>query len=715
MLFPGEIVLSNGIKVVMPPALTGRHPTGDPEVVAFHKELADIDRKLRSGIVDIPPENERSPSPPPQYDANGVRLNTREVRYREKQSRRRNHLIEELIKRDPTYKPPSDYRPEKKFRKIPIPYKQYPDYNFIGLIIGPRGHTQKKMQEETNTKIAIRGRGSVKEGAAREAKYDYGEDEELHVMITGDRQEDVDAASKMIERLLEPMDEEMNEHKQRQLRELALINGTLKEENYCYLCGETGHRQIDCPKKALEVYRLPDAVQARVEEQYARDLARMNPAEAGKEDAEYRAFLEETGGVDPRALPPHGGMGPGGPRESDAVKLWVGNLPQSIDSGALRSLFEPYGTVTLAEVKVDNGVSRGFGFVHFANESMARAAAENMSGTMIEGRTINVRRKGEDGGGGARRGLGSGPPPRPGEEVPPDCRIYVGYIPPSVDEMALRREFERFGPVVSTRLIIDKETQRPKGYGFVAMADANSAQTAIIALDGFAGFDPMSRPIVVRKAGRDGGGGGPGGGGPPRRPPGPGYHQHHGGYGGAPPGMPPLPPLPPGAYPPPNGGPPLPPGPYPGPGQAQPPLPPGPPPVPAAAGYDGYSGYPAAGYGDPYADPYAAQYYAQYYGGAMPGGYGAVPPVPDAAAGAAPPPPPMPADGGAGYYGGAEAAPPPPSLGYGIDPGAGSGAGAPPPPPPDGGLPPPPPPGPPAGAQDASEYERFVAELAGGQ
>jgi splicing factor 1 len=43
--------------------------------------------------------------------------------------------------------------------------EEYPHHNFIGLIIGPRGNTQKRMQQETNTKIAIRGRGSVKEGA----------------------------------------------------------------------------------------------------------------------------------------------------------------------------------------------------------------------------------------------------------------------------------------------------------------------------------------------------------------------------------------------------------------------------------------------------------------------------------------------------------------------------------------------------------------------
>jgi hypothetical protein len=63
-----------------------------------------------------------------------------------------------------------------------------------GLIIGPRGNTQKRMQRETNCKIAIRGRGSLKEGISKDPKYDYGEDEELHVLITGETQDDVSSA-----------------------------------------------------------------------------------------------------------------------------------------------------------------------------------------------------------------------------------------------------------------------------------------------------------------------------------------------------------------------------------------------------------------------------------------------------------------------------------------------------------------------------------------
>lgn len=50
----------------------------------------------------------------------------------------------------------------------------------------------------------------------------------------------VDAAVALINRLLQPDDEEMNLHKQLQLRELAALNGTLKDETYCFICGESG-------------------------------------------------------------------------------------------------------------------------------------------------------------------------------------------------------------------------------------------------------------------------------------------------------------------------------------------------------------------------------------------------------------------------------------------------------------------------------------------
>ncbi|KAL4439650.1 hypothetical protein ABPG75_002651 [Micractinium tetrahymenae] len=286
VLFPSEVVLSNGVKVVLPPAVTGRAPGGDPEVLELHRKLNELNRKLLSGEVDVPPEGERSPSPPPIYDVMGMRLNTREVRYKEKMVKSRNKLIEQLIQRDPTYKPPADYRPERKWKKIFIPQKDYPGYNFIGLTIGPRGNTQKRMQSETNTKIAIRGRAPTNCPASSVC---------CCFLLQ------VDAAAAMVERLLQPLDEEMNEHKKLQLRELAALNGTLKDEQYCFICGDSGHQQSDCPKKAVDVYRLPDQLQSKVDEMYAKDVARMNPGEAVKMDSEYKSFLAELGGAPPPA------------------------------------------------------------------------------------------------------------------------------------------------------------------------------------------------------------------------------------------------------------------------------------------------------------------------------------------------------------------------------------------------------------------------------
>lgn len=589
VLFPDKVVLSNGMQVVIPPAISGR---GDQEVLHLHRQLNDVNRKLQSGTIELPPEGERSPSPPPVYDVMGMRLNTREVRYKEKLVKTRNRLIEQLIQKDPSYKPPSDYRPERKWKKIFIPQKDYPGYNFIGLIIGPRGNTQKRMQTETNTKIAIRGRGSVKEGASRDPKYDYGEDEELHVLITGDRQEDVDAAAAMVERLLQPLDEEMNEHKKLQLRELAALNGTLKDEQYCFICGESGHQQSECPKKAIDVYRLPEQLQTRVDEMYAKDVARMNPGEAVKMDHEYKSFLAELGGAPPvemGAAPrgPHGRARPGD-ELPDSCKLYVGNLSQAVNDALLRQMFEPFGNVLHTAVLYDatTSMSRGFGFVHMADEQSAATAKQGMNGKMVDGRALTVRVRSEAPSG-PRRGLGA---PRPDGELPPECKLYVGSLPHTVDEHALTREFARFGPVVSARVITDRETGRPRGFGFVNMADPASARSAMAGMDGFDGWGGR---IVVRPAGTGDTGRG-------SRP--------LPGLGSYPAGMPPFPPgppppmMPPGApfYPPPPG--------YvipPPPGAFSPypphPYPPGPLPPPPA--FAGYAPPPAPLHGDPAAPP----------------------------------------------------------------------------------------------------------------
>ena len=73
----------------------------------------------------------RSPSPPPQYDNFGRRVNTREYRYRKRLEDERHKLIEKAIKVIPNYNPPQDYRrPTKTQEKVYVPVNDYPEINF---------------------------------------------------------------------------------------------------------------------------------------------------------------------------------------------------------------------------------------------------------------------------------------------------------------------------------------------------------------------------------------------------------------------------------------------------------------------------------------------------------------------------------------------------------------------------------------------------------
>lgn len=57
--------------------------------------------------------------------------------------------------------------------------------------------------------------------------------------------------------------------------------------------------------------------------------------------------------------------------------------------------------------------------------------------------------------------------------------LYVGNISYDTSERALAETFEQYGEVVSARLITDRDTGRPRGFGFVEMENSEDAQEAI--------------------------------------------------------------------------------------------------------------------------------------------------------------------------------------------------------------------------------------------
>ncbi|KAJ1329092.1 splicing factor 1 [Microdochium nivale] len=239
----------------LPTAIMANMTSEQLEAYTLHLRIEEISQKLRINDV-VPADGDRSPSPPPQYDNHGRRVNTREYRYRKRLEDERHKLIEKAMKTIPNYHPPQDYRrPTKTQEKVYVPVNDYPEINFIGLLIGPRGNTLKKMETESGAKIAIRGKGSVKEGKGRsDAAHASNQEEDLHCLIMADTEDKVNKAKKLIHNVIETaasIPEGQNELKRNQLRELAALNGTLRddENQACQNCGMIGHRKYDCPEK----------------------------------------------------------------------------------------------------------------------------------------------------------------------------------------------------------------------------------------------------------------------------------------------------------------------------------------------------------------------------------------------------------------------------------------------------------------------------------
>ncbi|KAJ8289484.1 hypothetical protein GJAV_G00001820 [Gymnothorax javanicus] len=124
--------------------------------------------------------------------------------------------------------------------KLFVPVKEYPDYNFVGRILGPRGLTAKQLEAETGCKIMVRGKSSMRDRKKEEqnrGKPNWEHlNEDLHVLITvEDTQTRAEIkmrrAVEEVKKLLVPAAEGEDNLKKMQLMELAILNGTYRDTN----------------------------------------------------------------------------------------------------------------------------------------------------------------------------------------------------------------------------------------------------------------------------------------------------------------------------------------------------------------------------------------------------------------------------------------------------------------------------------------------------
>ncbi|MGA7838460.1 MAG: RNA-binding protein [Ignavibacteriaceae bacterium] len=76
-------------------------------------------------------------------------------------------------------------------------------------------------------------------------------------------------------------------------------------------------------------------------------------------------------------------------------------------------------------------------------------------------------------------------------------KLFVGSLPWSVNDQSLQETFEAHGTVVSAKVIMDRDTGRSRGFGFVEMSDTQEAKEAMTALNN---SELNGRNIIVNEA-----------------------------------------------------------------------------------------------------------------------------------------------------------------------------------------------------------------------
>jgi len=152
-------------------------------------------------------------------------------------------------------------------------------------------------------------------------------------------------------------------------------------------------------------------------------------------------------------------------RKSGVGNVFIKNLHKSIDHKTLQDTFSSFGNILSCKVATDeNGVSKGYGFVHFENGQMAEKAISKTNGMSIGGQKVFV-----------------GPfLPRKERVITSDekfTNVYVKNLDEGVDEKTIRQVFGQFGPITSA--VVMSADGKSKGFGFINFENAEDAQKAV--------------------------------------------------------------------------------------------------------------------------------------------------------------------------------------------------------------------------------------------
>ncbi|OIT28370.1 PREDICTED: heterogeneous nuclear ribonucleoprotein 1-like [Nicotiana attenuata] len=152
--------------------------------------------------------------------------------------------------------------------------------------------------------------------------------------------------------------------------------------------------------------------------------------------------------------------------DSSAGKLFVGGIAWETNEESFRKYFSRFGETTDCVIMMDkvSGRPRGFGFVTFADPEVVNKVLEEDH--IIDGRMVEVKRT----------------VPKEDMQVkgaPKTKKIFVGGLPLSLTEDELKEYFSSYGYVLEHQIMLDRETGRSRGFGFVTFDSEHAIEKVL--------------------------------------------------------------------------------------------------------------------------------------------------------------------------------------------------------------------------------------------
>jgi len=170
----------------------------------------------------------------------------------------------------------------------------------------------------------------------------------------------------------------------------------------------------------------------------------------------------------------------------DQSNVFVKYLPPELTDSSLHSLFQPFGEIVSSKVMVDHqtGASLGYGFVRFVDPAEAQTAITSMTGQRIANKTLLCKL--------SNSSPNSGTPE-------PSNNLYIKPLLASTTEDDLRAMFEKFGPINTCKVMVDKNTGQSRQIGFVKFEHLKDATAAMQKMNGHK-LEEDAPPLVVKYA-----------------------------------------------------------------------------------------------------------------------------------------------------------------------------------------------------------------------